>query len=65
MIIPTLGTAADVQRQRKNARDWFLKFKPLSPEMILNKITNSAFLDSEKDESLDKYSSGITIIADG
>ena len=43
----------------------FLKFKPLSPEMILNKITNSAFLDSEKDESLDKYSSGITIIADG
>ena len=48
VIVPNPTTVADVQKQRKNSRDWFLKFKPLSPEMILSKITNRKFLDSDK-----------------
>lgn len=54
VIVPAPATVADVQRQRKNARDWFLKFKPLSPEMILNKITNRKFLDSDKKQKKTK-----------
>lgn len=48
VIVPTPSTMAEIQKQRKNTRDWFLKFKPLSPEMILNKITNQKLLDSDK-----------------
>lgn len=54
VIVPTPATAADVQKQRKNSRDWFLKFKPLSPEMILSKITNRKFLDSDKKKTKPK-----------
>ncbi len=54
VIVPIPSTMADLQKQRKNARDWFLKFKPLSPEMILNKITNRKFLDSDKKQKKPK-----------
>lgn len=46
VIIPTPNTMTDVHR--KDERDWFLKFKSISPEMILNKITNRKLINNEK-----------------
>jgi len=52
VIVPAPHTITDVRR--KNDRDWFLKFKSISPEMILNKITNRKLINGEKKNSKHK-----------
>jgi len=46
VIVPAPGKISDIRRGGE--RDWFLKFKSISPEMILNKITNRKLIDNEK-----------------
>ena len=46
VIVPAPTKMSDIRRG--NDRDWFLKFKSISPEMILNKITNRKLIDSGK-----------------
>lgn len=50
VIVPAPNTIADARISEKsgNAHDWFLRFKHLSPEMILNKITNRKYIEGDK-----------------
>ena len=46
VIVPAPGKISDIRHA--GDRDWFLKFKSISPEMILNKITNRKLINTEK-----------------
>lgn len=52
VIVPAPNTVADararVRGKTANGRSWFLMFKHISPEMILNKITNQKYITGEK-----------------
>lgn len=49
VIIPAPTTTMDAMSHKSgnNKRDWFLHFKLISPDMILNKITNRKFITAE------------------
>lgn len=48
VIVPAPNTVADararVKSKNANIRDWFLMFKHISPEMILNKISHQKYI---------------------
>lgn len=46
VIVPAPTTTSGIKRGGE--RDWFLRFKSISPEMILNKITNRKLIDQDK-----------------
>ena len=46
VIVPAPHKVSDIRHGTE--RDWFLKFKSISPEMILNKITNRKLINEEK-----------------
>ena len=51
VIIPAPNTTSDALTRKggKEAeRNWFLRFKMISPDMILNKITNRKFITNDK-----------------
>ena len=50
VIVPAPGTVVEARTRAKsgNARDWFLRFKSLTPDVILNKITNRKYIDDDK-----------------
>lgn len=55
VIIPAPNTAADARAQRKDdGHSWFLRFKSLTPEAILNKITNRKYIDDDKRKTKSK-----------
>lgn len=58
VVVPAPNTAADARKNLKakgsNGRDWFLMFKTISPEMILEKITNRKYLDDDKKKTKSK-----------
>lgn len=56
VIVPAPNTVFDIASRTKggNARDWFLRFKSISPDMILNKITNRKFIGESKDKKHSK-----------
>jgi peroxiredoxin (alkyl hydroperoxide reductase subunit C) len=58
VIVPAPSTVADARTRGKgknvNVRDWFLTFKHLSPEMILNKITNRKMISEDKKKNKKK-----------
>ncbi len=56
VIVPAPTTTADARARSKsgNARDWFLRFKSLTPDMILNKITNRKYIDDDKKKTKTK-----------
>ena len=49
VIIPAPTTTMDAMSHKSgnNKRDWFLHFKLISPDMILNKITNRKFITAD------------------
>lgn len=51
VIVPAPNTTMDAMSRKGgkgNERNWFLHFKMLSPDMILNKITNRKFITNDK-----------------
>lgn len=50
VIVPAPRTSNDMKTKRKSSteRNWFLNFKPLSPEAILEKITGRKFITNTK-----------------
>lgn len=46
VIVPAPTTTSGIKRGGEH--DWFLRFKSISPEMILNKITNRKLIDQDK-----------------
>lgn len=50
----TTAEATHACAKSANGRDWFLQFKSLSPEMILNKITNRKYIDNNKKKKTKK-----------
>lgn len=55
VIVPAPNTVADararVRGKTTNGRNWFLMFKHISPEMILDKITHQKYITGEKKRS--------------
>ena len=49
VIVPAPTTTMDAMTHKSgnNKRDWFLHFKSISPDMILNKITNRKFITAD------------------
>lgn len=56
VIVPAPNTANDARARSKSGtgRDWFLRFKSLTPEAILNKITNRKYIDADKKKTKKK-----------
>ncbi len=56
VIVPAPGTAKEARTCSKsgNGRNWFLVFKHISPDMILNKITNRKMIGNEKKKTKKK-----------
>lgn len=56
VIVPAPGTTRDASTCSKsgNGRNWFLVFKHISPDMILNKITNRKMISTEKKKTKKK-----------
>ena len=51
VITPAPNTTSDAishKSGKDNERNWFLRFKMISPDMILNKITNRKFISNDK-----------------
>ncbi|MBO4480330.1 MAG: peroxiredoxin [Alphaproteobacteria bacterium] len=53
VVIPAPNTASGALLHAKG-RNWFLRFKSISPEMILNKITNRKMIGHEKKKTKKK-----------
>lgn len=56
VIVPAPNTCHDARTRAKsgNGRDWFLAFKHISPDMILNKITNQKMIPNDKKKTKKK-----------
>ena len=54
VIVPAPQTSGEIQKGKNERRDWFLNFKHISPEMILNKITNRKLIADEKQKKKKK-----------
>ena len=57
VIVPAPNTTSDAlahKTSKESERNWFLRFKMLSPDMILNKITNRKFITNDKKRSKKK-----------
>ena len=56
VIVPAPNTAHDARTRSRSGhgRDWFLVFRHISPDMILNKITNRKMISTEKKKTKKK-----------
>lgn len=56
VIVPAPNTSADAYSRTKSGdgHSWFLQFKSITPEMILNKITNRKYINDDKKKTKSK-----------